>query len=130
MTLSTSSDKTANDEWLDYCEKLHFDAFFWKEKANCKGVARSDNNRAFSPMTNVQSGFAEDYCTDCPVWRECLYYALVVQNEYGVWGGLTEAAISNIIKDLRAEFRSLRYNWSDELNQAILQKIKDIDAKR
>lgn len=33
---------------------------------------------------------AKQLCADCPVRTACLEYALTHNEEYGVWGGLTE----------------------------------------
>lgn len=32
---------------------------------------------------------AKKLCSNCPVARECLAYALATNEQYGVWGGLT-----------------------------------------
>jgi WhiB family transcriptional regulator, redox-sensing transcriptional regulator len=32
---------------------------------------------------------AKQVCAGCPVRRECLEYAVAVDERYGVWGGLT-----------------------------------------
>ena len=32
---------------------------------------------------------AKSICAECPVKRECLDYALVADEPYGIWGGLT-----------------------------------------
>jgi WhiB family redox-sensing transcriptional regulator len=32
---------------------------------------------------------AKKYCQECPVKAECLQFALVNNEQYGIWGGLT-----------------------------------------
>jgi len=32
---------------------------------------------------------AKKFCEECPVRQQCLEYALKVNEQYGVWGGLT-----------------------------------------
>jgi hypothetical protein len=32
---------------------------------------------------------AKKFCEDCPVRQQCLEYALKVNEQYGVWGGLS-----------------------------------------
>lgn len=32
---------------------------------------------------------AKKYCEECPVRAECLQFAIVNREEYGIWGGLT-----------------------------------------
>lgn len=38
----------------------------------------------------VREAAAKLICTGCPVADECLIYALVTRQEFGVWGGLGE----------------------------------------
>lgn len=34
---------------------------------------------------------AKAVCTACPVKRDCLAFAIEINEPYGIWGGLTEA---------------------------------------
>jgi hypothetical protein len=36
-----------------------------------------------------QPRVAKKFCGECPVRQQCLEYALTVNEQYGVWGGLT-----------------------------------------
>jgi WhiB family redox-sensing transcriptional regulator len=45
----------------------------------------------FFPATSRQPATeAKQVCSGCPVKAECLEYSLVNEEEFGVWGGLTE----------------------------------------
>ena len=62
------------------------------EKAACRGSVYTD---LFYSVEEERSILAYEYinalrviCLSCPIWKECLAYAM--GNEiYGVWGGLT-----------------------------------------
>lgn len=40
-------------------------------------------------MSNTQVREAKSFCHACPVMLECLNYALVRHERFGVWGGMT-----------------------------------------
>ncbi|MGV9386090.1 WhiB family transcriptional regulator [Nonomuraea sp. NPDC003707] len=39
---------------------------------------------------------AREVCAECPVWASCLFYALDVRPQTGVWAGLTAEEIAAI----------------------------------
>ena len=43
------------------------------------------------PMSRRQVDQAREICHECPVRRDCLAFALVMDDAWGVWGGLTPA---------------------------------------
>ena len=61
------------------------------EEANCKGAPTNlfymvEENRKHSEWIDV--GILRRICGGCPIYKQCLAYAL--ENEtYGVWGGMT-----------------------------------------
>jgi len=67
----------------------------WELLAACRGSA----SVSFVPplwgeskgQRRTRESTAKRICADCPVSRECLDYALRVQEPFGIWGGLTEA---------------------------------------
>ena len=63
----------------------------WMTLASCRGV---DTDRWFDakPPKRVRQHIRE-VCSDCPVTRECLSYALVNNERHGAWGGRTMAEI-------------------------------------
>jgi WhiB family transcriptional regulator, redox-sensing transcriptional regulator len=64
----------------------------WWEQAACKDA----DPDLFFPVSGIGSGRrqaaeAKAVCASCGVRQLCLDYALVTRQEYGVWGGTTEA---------------------------------------
>jgi WhiB family redox-sensing transcriptional regulator len=62
--------------------------FKWMDDAACKGVDTS----VFHPERggnrfSVQK--AKQYCYKCPVYKECMRFAIVNGINHGIWGGLT-----------------------------------------
>jgi hypothetical protein len=59
----------------------------WMRSAACANV----DAELFFPATSRQPATeAKQICAACPVQAECLEYSLVNEEEFGVWGGLTE----------------------------------------
>lgn len=56
----------------------------WKDRAAC----RDRNVELF--FTPGREAEARSVCARCPVREECLDWALEMNVEYGVWGGLDE----------------------------------------
>lgn len=44
---------------------------------------------------------AKRVCARCPVWERCRGYALENEEEFGVWGGLSEAERKQLIAERR-----------------------------
>jgi WhiB family redox-sensing transcriptional regulator len=65
----------------------------WRQFAACRGMVTD----LFFPAGDVaaepvaQAEHAKAICRHCHVRRECLEYALATNEQYGIWGGLTEA---------------------------------------
>lgn len=61
----------------------------WMVAATCSGI----NPQTFYP-TDTSDEYAaatiEAYCDRCPVMGECLDYALITNQEHGIWGGMAE----------------------------------------
>lgn len=73
----------------------------WREKAAC----REEDPELFFPVgtgleASLQAEEAKAVCRRCSVRLECLEWALWTEQEYGVWGGLTEQ-----------ERRAVRRRW-------------------
>jgi WhiB family redox-sensing transcriptional regulator len=58
----------------------------WRTKALC---AQTDPE-AFFPEKGGSTRDAKRVCTGCPVRAECLKFALVNDERFGIWGGLSE----------------------------------------
>ncbi len=66
----------------------------WQAKAACRGP----QSVVFFPPSHFErkdekaarEARAKAICATCPVTRECLDYALRIQEPHGIWGGLNE----------------------------------------
>jgi WhiB family transcriptional regulator, redox-sensing transcriptional regulator len=58
----------------------------WQERALC---AQTDPE-AFFPEKGGSTREAKKVCVGCEVQRECLEYALMNDERFGIWGGLSE----------------------------------------
>lgn len=58
----------------------------WKPFANCSGL----DPDLFFPERGEPTAPAKEVCSVCVVRAECLEYALVGRETYGVWGGTSE----------------------------------------
>lgn len=65
----------------------------WQMQAACRGMSSSFffhpwGERGSARLERVER--AKEVCAGCPVMDACRRHALQVQEEYGVWGGLSE----------------------------------------
>ena len=58
----------------------------WQDQALC---AQTDPE-AFFPEKGGSTREAKRICVGCEVKRECLEYALLQDERFGIWGGLSE----------------------------------------
>ncbi len=58
----------------------------WATEAACRGA----DTATWFPEPEEPTEAAKAVCRRCPVQRECLAYAVVTRQRYGVWGGLSE----------------------------------------
>ena len=66
----------------------------WQDSSACRGP----NSSVFFPPTHYErrdeklarEREAKTICGLCPVWRQCLQYALEIREQHGIWGGKTE----------------------------------------
>ena len=65
---------------------LTTDNLGWQDKANCKG-ADAD---LFFPERGASTRKAKTICSACQVRVECLEFALLESEKFGIWGGLSE----------------------------------------
>ena len=75
------------------------------EKAQCKELEIDTN--LFYTIEEERSVVAYDYinslrsiCASCPIWKECLTYAMENEN-YGMWGGLTSVERISMTQPLK-----------------------------
>ena len=60
----------------------------WKERGTCR---QTDPELWFADTSRRVKARAASICGSCPVRRQCLAWALVFDEEFGVWGGLDTA---------------------------------------
>jgi WhiB family redox-sensing transcriptional regulator len=65
----------------------------WRGQAACAGLGLTfdkPNSDFFFILPGQKARRAKTFCSNCPVKRECLEFALIY-NEDGIWGGTTKA---------------------------------------
>lgn len=67
-------------------EALAVDELSWQDYANCRG-ADAD---LFFPERGASTRRAKSICGACEVRGECLEYAIVNGEKFGIWGGMSE----------------------------------------
>lgn len=79
------------------------------DKAACynNGI---DPDAYFPPTERIskQNRMAKKVCLTCPVMAECLEYALVNNEPYGIWGGTTVKERNTIKKERRISAQASR----------------------
>jgi WhiB family transcriptional regulator, redox-sensing transcriptional regulator len=72
----------------EHVEHTHsdVDAKSWQDEANCLGV----DPDLFFPERGASTREAKEVCRGCVVRLDCLEYALVNGEKFGIWGGLSE----------------------------------------
>ncbi len=82
-------DKANNSRWFRPSSESDED---WRDKAACRDI---DDPELFFPVGNtgpalIQIEKAKSVCNTCKSREECLGYAMVHNQDSGVWGGLSE----------------------------------------
>ena len=67
----------------------------WQDQANCLGV----DPDLFFPERGASTREAKSVCRACVVREDCLEYALVNGEKFGIWGGLSERERRALKKD-------------------------------
>jgi WhiB family redox-sensing transcriptional regulator len=67
-------------------EALAVGELAWQDYANCRG-ADAD---LFFPERGASTRKAKAICNACEVKAECLEYAIVNGEKFGIWGGMSE----------------------------------------
>lgn len=67
-------------------EELQSDRMAWQDFANCKGA----DPDLFFPERGASTRTAKQICRECSVQAECLEFAIVSSEKFGIWGGLSE----------------------------------------
>lgn len=67
-------------------ELLATDELAWQDLANCRGA----DPDLFFPERGASTRTAKGICRECSVRTECLEFAIVSSEKFGIWGGLSE----------------------------------------
>jgi WhiB family transcriptional regulator, redox-sensing transcriptional regulator len=65
---------------------IRLDDRSWQDRANCLGV----DPDLFFPERGASTREAKEVCRGCVVRMDCLEYALVNGEKFGIWGGMSE----------------------------------------
>ncbi len=71
----------------------------WQAEGLCRQVDIGD---MFFPDKGGSAKEAKAVCVQCPVVDQCLEYALVHQERFGVWGGYSERERRRMLRGLVA----------------------------
>lgn len=58
----------------------------WSDEAACK---KAGTGSFFDSEEKDLQSLASKFCFSCPVQNQCLYSSIVLEEQYGLWGGLT-----------------------------------------
>ncbi len=58
----------------------------WQDLANCRGA----DPDLFFPERGASTRAAKAICGECQVRADCLEFAIVSSEKFGIWGGLSE----------------------------------------
>ena len=67
----------------------------WQDEANCKGA----NADLFFPERGASTRSAKAICRECQVRPECLEFAIVTGEKFGIWGGMSERERRRVRRD-------------------------------
>jgi len=72
----------------EFIEALQAEGFdmSWQDFANCRGA----DPDLFFPERGASTRTAKGICRECTVLGECLEFAIVSSEKFGIWGGLSE----------------------------------------
>ena len=77
----------------------------WQDFANCRGA----DPDLFFPERGASTRTAKGICRECSVQAECLEFAIVSSEKFGIWGALSERERRKIRKErkIAAEIRKV-----------------------
>ncbi len=94
---------------VDLRRSARYDERDWRNRAAC---ADRDTNLWFPIGTTgpalEQLAEAKAVCAACAVREECLVFAVTTNQEYGIWGGLTEDERRDVRRTWRRQMRARR----------------------
>lgn len=76
-------------------EALAVDELSWQDFSNCRG-ADAD---LFFPERGASTRKAKAICAACEVKGDCLEFAIVQGEKFGIWGGMSERERRKVRRD-------------------------------
>ena len=67
----------------------------WQDRANCRGA----DPDLFFPERGASTRTAKGICRECQVRAECLEFAIVSSEKFGIWGMMSERERRKIRKE-------------------------------
>ncbi len=67
----------------------------WQDLANCRGA----DPDLFFPQRGASTRTAKGICRECQVRAECLEFAIVSSEKFGIWGMMSERERRKIRKE-------------------------------
>ena len=80
------------------------DRWDWQVEAQCRGMSSAFFFHPWGergPARDARVERAKEVCAQCPVILQCRSFALTVQEQYGVWGGLSEDELRLLLHKTR-----------------------------
>lgn len=117
-----------SEEYTKYQQYVISSIHRWNSEASCKRLPQ--NVDFFDVRESNLISYSKKYCTKCPVQYHCLYTAMISQEIYGLWGGLTpkqrHTYISYILNRAREDGLDTKF-WSKDLD-AYFRKYSSIQG--
>ena len=98
----------------------------WQRYAACRGLPTA----LFYPPADTHAGEALAVCARCPVRAACERHAVAAGEEYGIWGGRTEAERARIQRDAAAPHRRRRGPASALSDDDLLDLVWHLDPSQ
>lgn len=76
----------------------------WQDFANCRGA----DPDLFFPERGASTRVAKSICRECTVRDECLEFAIVSSEKFGIWGAMSERERRKIRRDRQITIRRRR----------------------
>ena len=96
----------------------------WSDKAVCRTIGVDS---FYHIEENKLKQVAQQYCVSCPVQNQCLYTALIIKEDHGVWGGFTPRQRRALLKKLRVRALQKGYDftiWNNKLASFIYKNTQ------
>lgn len=104
----------------DYEARITARAEAWRTQAACRGL---DPARFFTRIETEAWEVGRSVCTRCPVQFECLEYAIMKPEEYGVWGGATEAQRARLRRRVVRSFETATLATLDDAQALVKREL-------